>query len=188
MIGGAQDAAPHARARREVRSLGVFRIGADVADVRKGERDDLTGITRIGQDFLITGHGRVEADLADGASGRTETLPGDDGAVIKHEARGQRHVGPGFGAFIVCPNGLGREVRSGVSQDLANSAAGPQFAPEPRGTAYSTSIAGSLIKFRRLRCLRREAHTPKPNQLQDFRRRDAREDQRGSEDGDESRR
>ena len=40
-------------------------VCADIADVRKCEGDDLSGIGWIGKDFLIAGHSRVEADFAD---------------------------------------------------------------------------------------------------------------------------
>src|SRR5690606_34931412 len=50
--------------------LDVLRVGADVADVREGEGDDLRGIGRVGQDLLVAGHRGVEAHLADGAPGR----------------------------------------------------------------------------------------------------------------------
>ena len=62
---GAHDDAARARRRRHVDGLDVFVVGADVADMREGEGDDLPGIGRIGEDFLIAGHRGVEADLAD---------------------------------------------------------------------------------------------------------------------------
>ena len=37
---------------------------AVVADLRRGHRDDLSGVRRIGQHFLIAGHARVEHDFA----------------------------------------------------------------------------------------------------------------------------
>ena len=43
----------------------VFDVGADIADMGKGERDNLARIGRVGQDFLIAGNRRVETDLAD---------------------------------------------------------------------------------------------------------------------------
>ena len=62
MLGiGAHDQAAHRR--RE--GLDVFVIGADDADMGKGEGDDLPGIGGIGEDLLIAGHRGVEADLAD---------------------------------------------------------------------------------------------------------------------------
>ena len=67
-----QDDAARARRRRHVDGLDVFFVGADIADMREGEGDDLPGIGRVGEDFLVTRHGGVEADLADRVSGRAE--------------------------------------------------------------------------------------------------------------------
>ena len=46
----------------------VLSIGAHIADVRVGERDDLPGIGRIGKNFLVTRHGGVEYHLSCGQS------------------------------------------------------------------------------------------------------------------------
>ena len=61
---GLEHAAAHARRGRQVGRFDVFVIGADIADVREGEGDDLAGIGRVGEDFLIAGHGGVEAHFA----------------------------------------------------------------------------------------------------------------------------
>ena len=45
--------------------LDILVIGPDIADVRESEGDDLFRIARVGHHFLIAGHGRVEAQLAD---------------------------------------------------------------------------------------------------------------------------
>ena len=42
----------------------VFGVGAGVADVWVGEGNDLFAVGRVGQDFLIAGHGSVEHDFA----------------------------------------------------------------------------------------------------------------------------
>ena len=47
------------------RGFVVIVIGTDIANMRKGEGDDLSGVGRVGQDFLIPGHRGVEADLTD---------------------------------------------------------------------------------------------------------------------------
>src|SRR6476661_10693641 len=46
--------------------LDVLRRDLIVADVRRGHGDDLSFIGRIGQDLLVTRHGRIEDHLADG--------------------------------------------------------------------------------------------------------------------------
>src|SRR6185312_54137 len=90
----------------------------------------------------------------------------------------------GCGAFIVCPNGLGREIRSGVSQDVANSAAGPQFAPETRGTDHQRQLRGIAHGSGGFAaCDVRLAPLNQINKI--IGDRDAREDQRRSEGGDE---
>ena len=56
----AHDEAGHLRRAR----LDVLGRHAVVADLRARHRDDLSGVGRIGQHFLIAGHARVEHDLA----------------------------------------------------------------------------------------------------------------------------
>ena len=57
----------------EIDRFDVFLVRADIADMGKGEGDDLAGIGGIGQNLLIAGHRRVEADFADRRAGRAET-------------------------------------------------------------------------------------------------------------------
>jgi hypothetical protein len=57
--------------------LDILGIGAGIADVRVGKRDDLPAVARIGQDLLVAGHRRVEHDFADGMAG------GADGEAAK---------------------------------------------------------------------------------------------------------
>ncbi len=89
-VGGLGDvAAQHDAARGRVDALDVLEIGADVADMREGEGDDLAGIGGIGDDLLIAGHRGVEADLADRLACRADALAPKDRAV------GQRQRGRG---------------------------------------------------------------------------------------------
>src|SRR5690606_11769499 len=53
----------------------IFVIGADIADMGKGEGDDLASIGGIGEDFLITGHGGVEAHFSGGHACRADAAP-----------------------------------------------------------------------------------------------------------------
>jgi hypothetical protein len=48
---GLEDRADRAGASRRRQVLDVFVVGADIADVREGEGDDLAGIGRVGQDL-----------------------------------------------------------------------------------------------------------------------------------------
>jgi hypothetical protein len=68
-------------------SLIVLRVGAVVADVRVSEDDDLAGVGRIGEDFLVTGDGRVENDLAGSLHSRTKTGALEDRSVFQGEDR-----------------------------------------------------------------------------------------------------
>ena len=58
---------------------------AVVADLGARHRDDLPGVRRIGQHFLVAGHARVEHDLAAGLAGRAGRLPFVPGAVFERE-------------------------------------------------------------------------------------------------------
>ena len=91
--GSAQHAAAHA-SRSEARALQILVVGADIADMREGEGDDLPGIRRVGQDLLIAGHRRVEADLADRDAGSTCAFALGHGAVGEHEEGGRRLLSP----------------------------------------------------------------------------------------------
>ena len=76
VIGGLGDRrrAPRPRAAGVVVSMSSC-VGADIADMGKGEGDDLPGIGRIGQDFLIAGDRGVEADFADRRPGAPMPRP-----------------------------------------------------------------------------------------------------------------
>ncbi len=82
---GADGAGPRSR----VEVLDVLAIGADIADMREGEGDDLAGIGRIGEDFLVAGECRVEADFGDGGASGAEAATFDDGAVSQHQQGGR---------------------------------------------------------------------------------------------------
>ena len=52
------------------RTFGILLIDADIADVRIRERDNLSCVTRVSEDFLIPGHGGVKDHFGrDGACG-----------------------------------------------------------------------------------------------------------------------
>jgi hypothetical protein len=50
----------------DVRPMGFFvvEIGADVADVRISEADDLARVARVGENFLVSGEAGIENDFA----------------------------------------------------------------------------------------------------------------------------
>jgi hypothetical protein len=88
-IGGEDQAA----GRRGDR-LQIVAIGADIADMGKGESDDLAGITGIGEDLLIAGHGGVEADLAHGRTRGADAAALQHGAVGQHQNAGRNGTAP----------------------------------------------------------------------------------------------
>ena len=51
-----------------LRGLQILGRGAGVADVRIGERDDLAGVGRIGENFLIARQCGIENDFAGGVA------------------------------------------------------------------------------------------------------------------------
>jgi alcohol dehydrogenase (cytochrome c) len=57
---------------RQVDGFDVVLVGADIADMRESEGDDLPGIGGIGEDLVVAGHRGVEADFADGMAGGAE--------------------------------------------------------------------------------------------------------------------
>ncbi|MCY1238587.1 hypothetical protein D9M72_513320 [compost metagenome] len=91
---GLEDDADRAVAccRRQV--FDVFVIGADIADVREGEGDDLAEIGGVRQDFLIARQRRVEADFRLHLAGRADALAFDHGAVGQNEQCGWFFSGP----------------------------------------------------------------------------------------------
>ena len=80
---GRQLAGDHAKRRRRVRFM-VLGIGPDIADMRKGESDDLAGIGRIGHDLLITGHRCIEADFADIGDSRAEAVSFEQASITEN--------------------------------------------------------------------------------------------------------
>ena len=88
--------------RQRQESIKLYREGgADIADMGKGEGDDLPGIGRIGQYFLIAGDRCVEAHLAHRGAGGADPETPVYRAVVQHQRRG--------GAV-----GLARQLRGGA--------------------------------------------------------------------------
>ena len=79
------DATHNTGGGREVGGFDILVIGADIADMRESESDDLAGIGRVGQHLLIAGHGGVEAHLAHRLALGAESL------ALDHRAIGQHH-------------------------------------------------------------------------------------------------
>ena len=87
---GLEDGADGAGAGGRVEVFDVLVIGADIADMREGEGDDLAGIGRVGEDFLVAGQRGVEADFGDGAM---PVAPRPRPSITVPSARTSRAVG-----------------------------------------------------------------------------------------------
>src|SRR3546814_11329878 len=74
----------------------IIWVRADIADVRKGEIDDLAGIARVGHHFLIAGHRGVEAHLAHGCAFCAKAMSPQDRAVRQNE-HARSSIGRAFG-------------------------------------------------------------------------------------------
>ena len=90
MIGGwrhrhAEDGAHSRFLGARVCRLLIIAVGTHIADMRKGEEHDLPGIGGIGEDFLVAGHGGVEAELAHRRADMAPALAEPGAPVGEHE-------------------------------------------------------------------------------------------------------
>ena len=116
--GGLDDAGLDRGGGREVGGFKVVIIGADIADVGEGEGDDLARIGGVGEDFLIAGHGGVEADFAHGLAFGAKALAFDDGAIGKDEKAGDAGRVPITESLAWFGLGLFRAGHHGISGNL----------------------------------------------------------------------
>ena len=63
----------------------VVEVGADVADMGIGQTNDLAGIARIGENFLITGEAGIENDFAAAARDRAGRAAVKDAPVLERQ-------------------------------------------------------------------------------------------------------
>src|ERR1700738_1231048 len=82
------------RGRGHVDGFDVFLVRPHVADMRECERDDLAGIGGIGENFLITGHGGIEADLPDRMPDGAKAEAFEHGPIGEHEQCGRLRLDP----------------------------------------------------------------------------------------------
>jgi|SRR5690349_24730808 hypothetical protein len=73
--------------RFDERPLGllIVDIGADVADMRIGQADNLPGIARIAEDFLITGETGIKNNLAAAPCAGAGSTPVKGSPVLERE-------------------------------------------------------------------------------------------------------
>jgi hypothetical protein len=86
--------------RFDIRAGGFFvvEIGADIADVRIRQADDLAGVTGVRENFLITGEASIENDFAAAAR------DGAGGSAVKYTPVFQSESGGSvlnFGQFVL---------------------------------------------------------------------------------------
>ena len=65
----------------------VVEVGANVADVRIGEADDLARIARIGENFLVTSKASIENDFAATAGASARRTAVKYSSVLERESR-----------------------------------------------------------------------------------------------------
>jgi hypothetical protein len=63
----------------------VVEVGADIADMGIGQADDLAGIARVGENFLITGEAGVENDFAAAARDGAGRAAVKDAPVLERQ-------------------------------------------------------------------------------------------------------
>jgi hypothetical protein len=68
--------------------LFVFKVRADVSDVRVSEADNLAGIAGIGENFLVTGEAGIENDFAAAAREGARRAAVKYAPVFQREDRG----------------------------------------------------------------------------------------------------
>ena len=93
-------------AHRRIDGLDILVVGADDADMREGETDDLARIGRIAQDFLIARHRGIEADLAHSLRIRAKTMAFEDRSVGKR-SRARTKFAAGLAAGFVLVSVMG---------------------------------------------------------------------------------
>ncbi len=101
----ARDVGPHDGADRggrggRVDDLDVLVIDADDPYMREGEGDDLGGVGRIRQDFLVACHRRVEANLADRGANRADAEALDHRPVGENDHAGRDARTPTGGCIV----------------------------------------------------------------------------------------
>ena len=69
------------------RGLLIFRIRADISNMRISQADDLPGVAGIGENFLISGEAGIENDFAAAARDRAGRAAVKDAPVFQRENR-----------------------------------------------------------------------------------------------------
>src|SRR5208282_26154 len=67
--------------------LAVFGIGAVVSDFRVGQDNDLSGVRRVGENFLVAGNGSIKNDFARALAFSAVAFASEDSAVFERKDR-----------------------------------------------------------------------------------------------------
>ena len=67
----------------------VFRVDADIADMREGKRHNLTCVGRVGHNLLITGHRRIETQFSNARTRCTEAFSVENRSICQSETGGR---------------------------------------------------------------------------------------------------
>jgi hypothetical protein len=92
--GSAENDPARSGRRGHVDGFDVFLVRPHVADMRECESDDLAGIGGIGENFLIAGHGGIEADLPDRMPDGAKAEAFEHGPIGEHEQCGRLRLDP----------------------------------------------------------------------------------------------
>ena len=68
-----------------MRGLVVVRIGAVIADLRVGQDNDLPGIRRIGENFLVAGDGSIKNDFPVAFAFRAMASAAEDSSIFQRK-------------------------------------------------------------------------------------------------------
>ena len=74
--------------RSRPRGLFIFEICADIADVRVSEANNLSRVTWVGENFLVTGEAGIENDFAASACDSAGSASVKDAPVFEREYGG----------------------------------------------------------------------------------------------------
>ena len=138
--------AQHEPERRRRACLQVVVVGSDIADMGKGEGDDLPGVGRIGQNFLVAAHCGVEADLAHSFALRAEAPAMKDRSVGERERRsGGRRSSPGHRLSCGPAAPCRRPVRIKGARSVVGALPGSSIDPilPLRARRWADFVAGS---------------------------------------------
>jgi hypothetical protein len=82
---GAKYRAARAGRSRQIDGFDILLVGSDHSDMGECKSDDLAGVGRVGQNFLVSGHSGVETDFTDRGAGSADAEALDRQSVGEDE-------------------------------------------------------------------------------------------------------